>query len=365
MERRKAVDYLEYVTYSGLAILMKKPDNSMTYDFFSVFKPFSTKLWIIFLFSILFSSLILWISLQLENHIRKKTWLCNLELLRKYLEYISGAACTQSGKIPINSSSICRILVGAIWLTLFVLQATYTANLISYIAVAKSSLPANNLKELAEQTSHKIGVIKSASNEILFRSATSGYFKQIWGNIQSDPDNLVSLQQGLSKVRNEKFIFITEHVFLLLPLSSDCDLVMGYETFLPRYLGLITPKNWPYADIVNDRIVRFRESGILNVIFDRHALSYLTCETKPVAIQLELQSLRGVFTVLLVGCVTGFIMLTAENVHAYRMKRQKECQLRNYEFDLKAVEQTSCQNFCDRKIHHKKGSGVQKSKNFQ
>ena len=193
--------------------------------------------------------------------------------------------------------------------------------------MAKSSLPANNLKEVAEQNSHKIRVIKSASNEIIFRSATSGYFKQIWDNIQGDPDNLVSLQKGLSKARSEKFIFITEHFFFfLLLLSSDCDLVMGHETFLPRYLGLITPKTWPYADIINDRIVRFRESGILNAIFNRHALSYLTCATKPVALQLRLQSLRGVFTVLLVGCVIRCIALTAENAHAYRIKRQKEHQ---------------------------------------
>ena len=114
VERRKAVDYLEYITYSGLAMLMKKPDNSMTYGFLAVFKPFSPELWIIFLSSVLFSSLILWITLQLENYIRKNTWLCNLELLRKCLKYISGAACAQIGEILSNSSSICRILVGII-----------------------------------------------------------------------------------------------------------------------------------------------------------------------------------------------------------------------------------------------------------
>ena len=39
VERRKVVDYLEYFTHSGLGMLMKRPDNAMTYEFFAAFKP--------------------------------------------------------------------------------------------------------------------------------------------------------------------------------------------------------------------------------------------------------------------------------------------------------------------------------------
>ena len=242
VERRKAVDYLEYVSYSGLAMLIKKPENPVRYGFLAVFKPFKPELWIAILVSTFLSSQILWICLQLEYYITNKNLVSSLVLYQKCLRHIYKAVCVQSDIIPDNSSFFCRVFVLAIWITCIILQTTYIVNLISYIVVPKDSLPANNLKELAEQNSHKIGVMKSSSHEILFRTATSGYFKQIWHKIQSDPDNLVSLQQGLAKVRSEKFIFINEYSYLSLLIAGDCGLAAGQEIFLPRYLGWITPK---------------------------------------------------------------------------------------------------------------------------
>ena len=328
VERKGAVAYLEYLTYSGLAMLMKKPTNFLKYDFFAPFKPFSPELWTACAASIIFASVILWFLLHMEYFLRSKNWSCSLTLFRNCFRYISGSACAQGGEIPDKSSSIYRVLVSAIWLTFIILQATYIANLISYIAVTNASLPVNNLKELAEQNTYEIGVIKSSSHEILFRTATSGYFKQIWDKIQSDPGNLVSLYEGLTRVRNEEFIFVTEHFYLQLLLSGDCDLVLGQETFLPRYLGWITPKGWPFSEIFNDKITRLRESGILNVIFNRYSKYHLVCENKPEAIQLGLQSLRGLFTLLFTGCVVGFVVLIIENIFAFRINRHKKYKVR-------------------------------------
>ena len=329
VERRKVVDYLEYVTYSGLAMMMKKPESSIESDYLAAFKPFKPELWIVFVSSILFSSFVLWFYLRLVYYITNANVSCSsLTLFRNCLRYVTGAACCQGGQIPDNSSSLCRILVGSVWITFIILSFSYVANLISYIAVPMAPLPANSLQELAEQKTHQVGLTESSSHEILFRNATSGYFKQIWDKIQSDPDNLVSVNQALVKVRNEKFIFITEHSYLLLLLSGDCNFVLGEEIFLTRYLGWITPKNWPHAKLFNEKLTILRESGILNSIFNKYTLSHLACGKKPGAIQLGLQSLRGVFTLLLVGCLTGLIVLSLENIHSYRMKRKQNNQLR-------------------------------------
>ena len=184
---------------------------------------------------------------------------------------------------------------------------------------------------MAEQNSHKIGVIKSSSHEILFRTATSGYFKQIWDKIQSDPDNLVPVNEALFKVKSEKFIFVTEYSYLSLLIAGDCELVVGQEIFLPRYLGWITPKHWPYSELFNDRITRLRESGILNMIFNKYTLSHVICEEKSEVIQLGLQSLRGLFTLILFGCFLSFIVLIMENIYAWRRKRKESPQMKKSE----------------------------------
>lgn len=59
VERRKVVDYLEYFTHSGLGMLMKRPDNAMTYEFFAAFKPFKIEVWGAFASSVVLSSFVL------------------------------------------------------------------------------------------------------------------------------------------------------------------------------------------------------------------------------------------------------------------------------------------------------------------
>ena len=50
-----------------------------------------------------------------------------------------------------------------------VIQATYSGNLIASLAVNKYTLPANDLKELAQQTSHRVGVVGGSSHEYVFK----------------------------------------------------------------------------------------------------------------------------------------------------------------------------------------------------
>ena len=62
--------------------------------------------------------------------------------------------------------------------------------------------------------------MKSSSHELIFRNATSGYFKQVWNKINSDPFNLVSPMDGFVKVKEEDFIYINERTFLEIYLSD-------------------------------------------------------------------------------------------------------------------------------------------------
>ena len=47
--------------------------------------------------------------------------------------------------------------------------------------------------------------MKSSSHEIIFKTATSGYFKKVWDKISSYPENLVSHVEGISRVKKEDF----------------------------------------------------------------------------------------------------------------------------------------------------------------
>ena len=150
--------------------------------------------------------------------------------------------------------------------------------------------------------------MKSSSHELIFRNATSGYFKQVWDEINSDPFNLVSSMDGFVKVKEEDFIYINERTFLKIYLSDQCGLVMGKEFILPTYTGWIMPKNWPYAHAFNAKIVILRESGILDMIFHKNTLPSVSCKKPSGAVQLGMSSLRGIFALLTIGCVSGLLV---------------------------------------------------------
>ena len=50
-----------------------------------------------------------------------------------------------------------------------IIQATYSGNLIASLAVNKYTLPVNDLKELVQQTSHRVGVVGGSSHEYVFK----------------------------------------------------------------------------------------------------------------------------------------------------------------------------------------------------
>ena len=315
VERRKVIDYLEYFTHSGFGMLMKRPDNAMTYEFLAAFKPLKAEVWGTIASTVVLASFVLWFLIGTEGFITEgmPTYkYLNLSMYRNCLKFFIEAVFGQEEDCSRHQNNSVRCFIAAVLLTFMFLRFTYMGHLTSFLTVPKQRLPANNLKELAEHDTHKVGVLKSSSHEILFRTANSGYFKEIWNKIQSDPRNLVvGIEDGIVKAKRENFIYVTEDFVAKLFISLDCDLVQGKETFLPRYLGPITPKNWPFTQIFNDNIIRLRESGILDQLLKKYFVSGLCFKAKS-AIQLGLGSFKGVFTFWGGGCSVASVVLLLE-----------------------------------------------------
>ena len=77
--------------------------------------------------------------------------------------------CLQTGGfIPSKTLSVFAFL-SFVWAMNLVIQSVYSGNLIASLAVNKYNLPVNDLKELAEQTSHKVGVLGGSIHEYIFK----------------------------------------------------------------------------------------------------------------------------------------------------------------------------------------------------
>ena len=72
------------------------------------------------------------------------------------------------GFVPSHTLSVFAFLT-LVWAMNIVIQSAYSGNLVASLAVNKYTLPVNDLKELAQQTSHRIGVVGGSSHEYVFK----------------------------------------------------------------------------------------------------------------------------------------------------------------------------------------------------
>ena len=69
--------------------------------------------------------------------------------------------------LPNNHSG--RVLIGSFWFFAIVIAATYTGNLIAFLAVSTVKLPFETLEELAKQSSISWGTATGVALVMLFR----------------------------------------------------------------------------------------------------------------------------------------------------------------------------------------------------
>lgn len=78
-----------------------------------------------------------------------------------------------------------------------------------------SKLPIKSIRDLADQTPIKYGLLKDGNTEAIFKTAKDGdKFKVMWDEIRNSQNRLGSNEEGVTKVRdgNGTFTFIMERV---------------------------------------------------------------------------------------------------------------------------------------------------------
>ena len=80
----------------------------------------------------------------------------------------------------------------------------------------------------------------------IFQTATSGIYKEVYDGIQKDPTNIVGIDEGYMKVRQENYAYIGDETMLSINASDDCSLSLINERFFQSGFGIVVPKGWPY-----------------------------------------------------------------------------------------------------------------------
>ena len=211
--------------------------------------------------------------------------------------------------MPVAQSG--RIMVGAFWFFAVVVVATYTGNLIAFLAVNKVRLPFDTLESMVKQTSVKYGPASGVALANLFRVATFDPYKTVAENMLLAP----SYETALERVICGNYAFIAEKSWFNAISADDCNIAMAKGEFYPTNYAWAFQTGAPYLKLFSDRIDKIRETGLLSNWIQKwnpHIIQFRCLgpvKNTPIA---SLKDFQGGFYLLTVGVVLGLVVLISE-----------------------------------------------------
>ena len=314
-KREKVIDFAAPYFYDQSVVIMKRPADDTKIFLYAY--PFRMEVWICLGLSVSLSAVCLYLytmytpvydiseqwSRQKSSRIRifERLWsICT----------VFGALLQQGNRwMPKAQSG--RMMVGAFWFFSVVVVATYTGNLIAFLAVNKVRMPFDMLESMVKQTSVKYGPVNGVALMMLFRDATFDPYKTVGHNMHLAP----SYKTGLEWVKSGNYAFISEKSWFTYNLADDCDIAMAKEEFYPTNYAWAFQTGAPYLKLFSERINKIRETGLLDNWIKKWTPLNLQCQNLGPVTKAKIASLKdfqGGFYVLLAGIVSGLFVLISE-----------------------------------------------------
>ncbi len=114
--------------------------------------------------------------------------------------------------------------------------------------------------------------------------------------------------------------FVTIKEDMLSHPQYKCLVIKAYETQYPNHLSFAFPKESPYTGFFNFQVLRILETGVLNIVNQRHSDGDQECDDKREA-ALSFVKVISLFAILAIGCTCSIILLSAESI--FDLQKQK------------------------------------------
>ena len=222
---------------------------------------------------------------------------------------VSAGFVGQNGDIFPNCSSG-RLLLLVWWFFVKIILSMYTANLTASLTVDQLGSSLTSVKDLFSQREYTWGVLPDRHTEsLLLNHIDTEYGEIAEGSVQGVP----SLAQALDMVRAGKFVLIDEGPVLTYNMKDDCDVYSVGDEFQSFEYAWGLPKASPYRTLLNKYILGYREEGYFDELWKKWGVGDDQCGTNSIGMSvINISTVAGVFYLLALGAVTGFILILLE-----------------------------------------------------
>ena len=197
--------------------------------------------------------------------------------------------------------------------------------------------------------------------------------EEMYTTLATKGDPVKDMNDGLSRVRGGGYVFIDDASFLTYNFSATCKVVVTKTGKFNNEWALGTRRNAPFAQLISERILVYRESGYLASLYSQYVeVGAGACpRTVGVEEKFDLHILSGLYLVLAVGVVMSGLLVLVEMVWVSHRdavlegKGFRECLRRRLELKRKeVVEEWLGIVRKEREESEEKQNGGRVSKNF-
>ncbi|XP_071081190.1 glutamate receptor ionotropic, kainate 2-like [Haliotis cracherodii] len=247
------------------------------------------------------------------------------------LWYHFGALMANGGAYLPNTESG-RTMLSCWWLFTVIMAATYSGNLIAFLADGREKPPFSNLAEMTQQDTYRWGFVGGSALVTLLQESNISVYQKIWHhvevNVANDPDWLT--QDGdehLRRAAESKYVYLAEDSTLeMWDDPRRCALQMLSDNFYFSKYAVGLPKDSIYTQLFSKQILKIYESGLLHMWWNQWKPKQLCEPPSRKSKRMDILALQSAFYGAGVGVAMALVVLMIEIINNRRCKQREQGQ---------------------------------------
>ncbi|CAF1417594.1 unnamed protein product [Rotaria sp. Silwood1] len=305
--RRGKIGFSNSIFDDSLRLIIRKsPDVDIVP--FTFMKPFSLRLWLLILCTVILTSILICLIERKNNRILKKKriiGLCAMSVWYTFGNLVGYGAGRLHPKTPAG-----RLLTAGLYILCLVLVASYTANLASDLTISKSKNIISGIDDIksGKISSNRIGIrVGTAMEEYYLREISNG--NRNYYPLKSQQDIYDSLLNNIIDVSIHDAgaaEYVINNVY--------CNLTLVGEGFDKSVFGIITPKQWLYGQDLDVNILSLRETGSLDNLRRKWFQIKKCSDSSSISTAIDIEALIGLFILFGGFCILSLFLFVCNKL---------------------------------------------------
>lgn len=347
-DRQEVIDFTQpYMTF-GLAFIIRVKDVSANY--FRFLLPFDKSLWIALCVLIMVMSLLVWVcsvvspwgyygrcvQVEAEEKIDPKYLKEANTLSLSNSIWSSWKAYVRQGADHPNCWSG-RVTVSVLWFAVMIINATYTANLAAHLTVSRMQTPIQTIFDLSQQTKIEYGTLKDSQLQTFFQNTDVPSYLVMGQFMEQHKTWMKNYEAAIHRTMAGNFAFISDGPILDFASRQKeyCGKLKVTGGFGNTYgYGFAFGLDSPYTLLFNMELFRLQKDFIISSLTHKWTKERVKCELMDKleeeqqqggrAQTMTVQSMLGVFILLGISIIAGFVIMIIERIYASAKEKHRQ-----------------------------------------